>query len=558
MNNMSDKELVFVPFGGVGEIGMNMAAYGYGTKYNKKWIIVDCGVSFGGPHQPGIELIMPDTAFLEEEKENVLALILTHSHEDHYGAVLDLWPSFNKPVYATPFTQAMIKAKYEGNNYFDNVKIKPLQPGIAFDLGEFNIEAINMAHSIPECNSLLIKTPIGQALHTGDWKLDYAPVSGELTDEKRLKKLAKRENGLALICDSTNAQKDGISASEEDVAKQLEIIIKKAKNRVAITSFASNIARIISIARAAKKADRKVILSGLSLHRLTTIAREVGLLDDIEPFLDQEAYLHLPRNKVVLICTGSQGEQRAAVSKIARNAHPEISLDRGDMMIFSSWAIPGNEKEVITIQNLLIDKGVEVITNNDEMVHVSGHPRIGELKQLYDWVKPDILIPVHGEAMHLEAHAKLGKDYGIEHVFSIRNGDMVRLFPKPELFENEVFTGELYLDGDIICTPTESGVRGRRRLSFGGIIGVSLCVDRNGEPLDRAQIRIMGLPILEGQEGEIDNLIHKIIEQTIYSMPKKRRLDIDRLQESLNKAIRNEIKEYWGKKPNIFTFVHRV
>ncbi len=551
-------EFVFVPFGGVGEIGMNMAAYGYGPENNRKWIIVDCGVTFGGAQQPGIELIMADPSFLEDEGENVLGLILTHSHEDHYGAVLDLWPSFDRPVYATPFTKAMIEAKRIGNNIIEKVNVRPMMPGKPFSIGPFTIEAINMAHSIPECNSILIKTPVALALHTGDWKLDPYPIGSPPTDEKRLEKIGSHRLPLALICDSTNAKKEGISPSEADVAKHLENIIKGAKHRVAVTTFASNIGRIISIARAAKKAKRQVILSGLSLHRVTTIARELGLLEAIEPFLDQDAYAHLPRSKVVLICTGSQGEQRAAVSRIARGVHPAIDLSAGDMMIFSSWAIPGNEREVIDIQNQLIDKGVKIITNSDELVHVSGHPRIGELKQLYDWVKPDILIPVHGEAMHLEAHAELGKSEGIKQVFSIRNGDMVRLFPNPEHSIAEIPVGELYLDGNILCTPEESGVRGRKRLSFGGMISVSICVNKKGNIVAGPDIEIMGLPNIDDGYETLDEIIEKSIHSVIASMPQKKRTDIPRLTEGLRRAVRSEVRAYWGKKPNINLFVHAI
>ncbi len=559
MANKKNDEFVFVPLGGVGEIGMNMAAYGFGPEYNRKWIVVDCGVTFGGPEQPGIELIMADPTFLEEEADNVLGLILTHSHEDHYGAVLDLWPSFNKPVYATSFTKAMLEAKRIGNNIAEQVNVINMVPGKPFKLGDFKIEAINMAHSIPECNSLLITTPVGSALHTGDWKLDDNPISSPPTNVKRLKEIANRDGSLALICDSTNATKTGQSPSEEEIGATLEKIIKSAKHRVAVTTFASNLGRVISIARAAQKAGRQVVLSGLSLHRITTIAKELGMLDDLEPFLDQDAYSHLPRNKVVLICTGSQGESRAAVSRIARGVHPVIDLSAGDTMIFSSWSIPGNEKAVIDIENQLIDKGVEIITNAQELVHVTGHPRRGELTQLYDWVKPDLLIPVHGEAMHLEAQAELGKSHGIDKVFSIRNGDMVRLAPNPEHSQGEVRVGELYLDGDLICTPQESGVRGRKRLSFAGIASVSLCMNKRGEIVSGPEMNIIGIPLLEDDDEDIlEVLVEKAIVGVIRSMPPKRRNDEKRLNEAVRRAVRSELANYWGKKPNVSVFVHLI
>jgi ribonuclease J len=559
MNKKNQDELVFVPLGGVGEIGMNMSAYGFGSQYNRKWIVVDCGVTFGDLHQPGIELIMADPTFLEEEADNVLALILTHSHEDHYGAVLDLWPSFNKPVYATAFTKSMLEAKRIGNNISEKVRVIDMLPGKAFKLGDFEIEAIRMAHSIPECNSLLIKTPVGSALHTGDWKIDGNPISSLPTDEKRLKEIAKRSDSLALICDSTNATKGGQSPSEAEIAVTLENLIANAKHRVAVTTFASNLGRIISIARAAQKAGRQVVLSGLSLHRVTTIAKELGLLEDLEPFLDQDAYTHLPRNKVVLICTGSQGESRAAVSRIARGVHPVVDLNAGDMMIFSSWAIPGNEKEVIDIQNRLIDKGIDIITNADELVHVTGHPRRGELTQLYDWVKPDVLVPVHGEAMHLEAQAELGKSHGIKQVFSIRNGDMVRLAPLPEVSPAEIRVGELYLDGNILCTPEESGVRARKRLSFGGMVSVSLCVDRGGNITSGPDMDIVGMPLsADDDEDILEVIIEQSIESVIASMPAKRRSNINKLNEAIRRGVRSELAGYWGKKPNVKIYIHEV
>lgn len=559
MAKISGDELVFVPLGGVGEIGMNMAAYGFGPKHARKWIVVDCGITFGGPHQPGIELIMADPSFLEERADDVLGLVLTHSHEDHYGAVMDLWPGFDKPVYATAFTSAMLEAKRLGNGILETVSVIQMQPGQPFNLGPFTIEAINMAHSIPESNALLIDTPIGQILHTGDWKLDPNPVAGPPTDVARLKKIAKRDKPLALICDSTNAMKEGESPSEQEIGKELTKLIKSAPQRVAITTFASNLGRIISVAKAARDANRQVVLSGRSLHKVVAIARDLGLMEGIPTFLDQDAFAQLPRKKIVILCTGSQGESRAAVSRIARGEHPAIDLAAGDRMIFSSWAIPGNEREVIDIQNQFIDRGVEVITNATELVHVTGHPRRGELVQLYDFVKPDVLVPVHGEAAHLEAHAALGKAKGIKDVVSARNGDMVRLFPDTQHFRGEVQVGELYLDGDILCTPEESGVRGRRRLAFGGLVAISLVVDKAANIIDGPIIQIEGLPRLEDSDDEDPEVIAaKSLRGVINSMPPKRRNNPDKLSEAMRRAVRADLAAYWGRKPNVSVFVHKV
>lgn len=465
MAQKSTDQLVFVPLGGVGEIGMNMGAYGFGPRNNRKWLVVDCGVTFGDPSLPGIELIMANPEFLEDNADDVVGLVLTHSHEDHYGAVLDLWPGFEKPVYATQFTAAMLAAKRAGDGIVENVDMHIMRAGVPFQLGPFIVEPINVAHSIPESCALLITAPVGKVLHTGDWKLDPTPVGTPPTDIARFQAIGAEGGPIALVCDSTNALKDGSSPSETEVAATLEKLVAESTQRIAFTTFASNVGRVISIARAAQKAGRKVVISGRSLHRITGIARELGMLEGVDPFLDQDAYRTLPRDKIVLICTGSQGEARAAIARIARGEHPIIEFNAGDRIVFSSWAIPGNEREVIDIQNLLIDKGVEVITQSDGLVHVTGHPRREELVKLYGWLKPQVLVPVHGEAVHLQAHAKLGREHGIPHVLAARNGDMVRLFPEPQVYAGEVRTGELYLDGLVLCTPEESGVKGRRKLS---------------------------------------------------------------------------------------------
>jgi ribonuclease J len=536
---------------------MNMGAYGFGPEKSRKWIVVDCGVSFGGPDLPGIELIMANPEFLEENADDVLALILTHSHEDHYGAVLDLWPVFDKPVYATPFTAAMLAAKRAGDGIVENVDVRIMRTGKPFQLGPFTIEAINVAHSIPESNSILITTPIGRVLHTGDWKLDPTPVVSAPTDVERFKAIGTESDlPLALVCDSTNALKDGESPSEAEVGATLAALIAEAPNRVAVTTFASNVGRVVSIVRAAHQAGRQVVLSGRSLHRIMGIAKELGMLEGLPTLHDQDAYKTIARDKCVLICTGSQGEARAAIARIARGEHPVIDLNAGDRMIFSSWAIPGNEREVIDIQNLLIDKGIEVITQNDALVHVTGHPRRDELRRLYSWVKPQVLVPVHGEATHLAAHAKLGREEGIPNVCETRNGDMVRLFPEPMAYPAEVRIGELYLDGLVLCTPEESGVKGRRRLSFGGMVIVSLAVNSNGQVVSGPDYVIEGLP--ETEDESLVELVEDTVTNTIKSLPPKRRTDPDVFSSALFKAIRNEVNGFWGRKPNVNVFVHRV
>jgi ribonuclease J len=550
-------ELVFVPLGGVGEIGMNMGAYGFGPPDARKWIVIDCGVTFGDDTLPGVELIMADPEFLEENADDVLALILTHSHEDHYGAVFDLWPGFEKPVYCTPFTAAMLRAKRAGDGIVDDVDVTIMQPGKPFTVGPFTIEPINVAHSIPESNALLITTPIGRVLHTGDWKLDPTPVGSPPTDVARLQRIGTENDlPLALVCDSTNALKDGQSPSETEVGATLAKMIAEAPHRVALTTFASNVGRVISMVRAAQMAGREVILSGRSLHRIMGIAKELGMIDDLPTLHDQDAFKTIARNKAVVICTGSQGEARAAIARIARGEHPVIELNAGDRVIFSSWAIPGNEREVIDIQNLLIDRGVEVLTSADGLVHVTGHPRREELAKLYDWVKPQVLVPVHGEAVHLAAHAKFGRQHGIKDVIDARNGDLVRLFPEPMAHPGEVRTGQLYLDGLVLCTPEESGVKARRRLSFGGHVVVSVCINRNGEVVSGPDMVVEGLPNAEDEPAE--PLVAQIVKQTLRSLPNKRRADPEVVEGALFKALRSEINSFWGRKPNVSVFVHRV
>ncbi len=554
---MKNDELVFLPIGGVGEIGMNMAAYGFGPENNRQRLLVDCGVTFGGPEQPGIDLIMADPSFFEDQADNVLGLVITHAHEDHYGAVLDLWPAFDKPVFASPFAAAMLRAKRAMEGIVEQISITIFKPGVPFDVGPFKVEAINVAHSIPESNSLYIETSAGRAIHTGDWKLEENPVSGEPTDIARFKEIGAMEGPLALICDSTNALKEGTSPTEREIAVNLERLIAEAPNRVVVTSFASNLGRLISVALAAQKAGRQVVLSGRSMHRIATIGRELGLLEGIEPFLDHDSFKHLPRKKIVLLCTGSQGESRAAMARISHETHPAISLDKGDRVIFSSWAIPGNEKEVIGIQNRLIDMGVEVITNSDELVHVTGHPRRDELRQLYSWVKPNVLIPVHGEPAHLVAHAKLGAEEGISNILQMRNGDMARLMPDPSVSKGEVPPGELYLDANILCTPQQSGVRGRKRLSFAGIVVASVCVGSDGNLRGTPKVHIDGLPELDDEENAID-IVEQAINGVFSGMTKRLRRNPDGLAEAIRRSVRGELNAWWGRKPNVKILLHRI
>src|SRR3954452_24534389 len=420
-------ELVFAPLGGVGEIGMNLALYGIGAPPRRQWIVVDVGVSFASEEQlPGVDLILPDVRFLIEERRNILGIVLTHSHEDHYGALIDLSPRLRLPIYATPFTAALLEAKRLGEPGAPDVPATFVALSRRFRLGPFDIEYVSMAHSIPESNGLIIRTALGAVLHTGDWKIDPTPVIGPPTDEAKLRALGDA-GCLALIGDSTNAPREGRSPSETDVAKSLAELIKSAPARVAVTTFASNVARIRAVAEAAAACGREVVLVGRAMERVSQVARETGYLDGITDFRPLESYGYLPPDRVLALCTGSQGEPRAALSRIAEDDHPEVTFSRGDRVIFSSRAIPGNEKAVMRVINGLVTQGIEVITDRTHLVHVSGHPRQAELEELIGWVRPKILVPVHGEPLHMAEHAALARRAGIPQVVTCRNGDLVRL-----------------------------------------------------------------------------------------------------------------------------------
>src|SRR5271165_4599334 len=420
-------DLVFAALGGIGEIGMNLSIYGVGNGVRRQWLIVDCGVSFASEeHLPGVDLILPDIRYLLEERKNILVLILTHGHEDHMGALIDLWPRLNVPIYATPFTAALFEAKRASEPGAPQIPINAVPVGGHLSLGPFEIDFINVAHSSPESNALAIRTPAGTVLHTGDWKIDPTPIVGGPTDAAKLTALGDA-GVLALIGDSTNAVREGRSPSESDVAKTLAELIRTAPRRVAVTTFASHVGRLRAVADAARAADREVVLIGRAMERVAQVARETGHLDGVQDFRSAENYGYLPPDKVLALCTGSQGEPRAALSRIAQDEHPEVTLSSGDRVIFSSRAIPGNEKAVSRVINGLVAQGVEVITDRTHLVHVSGHPRRAELLDMIGWVRPKILIPAHGEPLHLAEHAKLARRAGVPQVLVCRNGDLVRL-----------------------------------------------------------------------------------------------------------------------------------
>ena len=481
-------ELVFAPLGGVGEIGMNLSLYGLGDERKRTWLIVDVGVSFANEENlPGIELIFPDIRYLVSERRNIAGIVLTHAHEDHYGAMLDLWPKLRVPVFATPFTAALLAAKRLGEPGAQDIPVTEVALGSRFEVGPFDIELCSVAHSIPESNALIIRTPHGTVLHTGDWKLDPTPVLGPPTDEAKLRALGE-EGCLALIGDSTNAVREGRSPSESDVARTIAELIAAAPGRVAVTTFASNVARIRAVADAARAAGREVVVVGRAMERVTQVARETGYLDGVQEFRGMDVYGHLPNDKVVALCTGSQGEPRAALARIAKDEHPEVTLSRGDTVIFSSRPIPGNEKAISTVINGLIDQGVRVITDRTHLVHVSGHPRRDELADMIGWVKPRLLIPVHGEALHLAEHADLARSLGVT-VGMCRNGDLVKLAPGDPGIVDEVPAGRLYKDGKLLVDAQARTIADRKRLSITGIVIGRAGLDREGPARRRSRRR---------------------------------------------------------------------
>ena len=556
--NQPQQDLVFAPLGGVGEIGMNLSVYGLGSARNRAWLAVDLGVSFGNEESlPGVDMIFPDIRHLVAERKNLAGLILTHAHEDHYGALVDLWPRLKIPVFATPFTAAMLAAKRMGEPGAPEIPVTIVQLGSRFKVGPFDVELVSMAHSIPESNALIIRTPCGNVLHTGDWKLDPTPVLGDVTDEKKLRALGE-EGCLALVGDSTNAVREGRSPSEADVGKVITDLVKSARGRVAVTTFASNVARLRTVAEAARLADREVVVVGRAMDRTVQIARELGYLDGLPDFRSTEAYGYLPPNKVVAICTGSQGEPRAALSRIAEDQHPDVTLSRGDLVIFSARTIPGNEKAVNRIINGLIDQGMEVITDRTHLVHVSGHPRRDEVAELIGWVKPKILIPVHGESLHLSEHAKLARKLGVPEVVQVRNGDLVRLVQGNARIIDEVPAGRMYKDGRIMVESDQRTVADRKRLSFAGAVSVAFALSAKGEMVDLPSVDLIGVPERDRDGALFYDTVYDVVMEVFGSLPRKRRADPDAVAESVRRAVRAAVNDRWGKKPMCYVHVLTV
>ena len=538
-----DDELVFLPLGGSGEIGMNFNAYGYGPPDDRKWIVVDCGVLFGRETTtPGVDLIMPDIRFLAEQRENVLAIVATHAHEDHIGAIPHLWPMLRCPVYATPFTAILIEGKLEEAGLSAKVHPKRVPLSGKIELGPFALEFISITHSIPEPNALAIRTPLGLIVHTGDWKIDPEPQIGEVTDIAALEALGD-EGVLATVCDSTNALVAGESGSEARVREALTALIGTLKGRVAVTSFASNVARLDTIARAAKAHGRQVALVGRAMHKITDAARETGYLKGFPSIIDEAEAAQLPPNRVLYLCTGSQGEPRAALARIAEGNHPNVSLGKGDAVIFSSRVIPGNDIAIHELHNKLSLLGVEVLSADDHFVHVSGHPCRDELAEMYRWTRPQIAIPVHGEPRHQAEHARLALSLQVPQAIVPENGQLIRLAPGRAGVIDEVPSGRIHMDGRILIEEGAGFARRRRTLAFAGMIAITLVLDGKG--------RVAGDPsvICDGIPEPVVDAVRAALDEPIRRHNPKRDLDGHDLKESVRRAARRAAENAWGKKP---------
>lgn len=548
MTRPRKNELVLVPLGGVGEIGMNLYAYGLGPARARRWLLVDLGVSFGGALEPGIDVILPDIRYLEEDGGTIEGILLTHGHEDHFGAVADLWPRLRAPVYATPFTAALLRAKLIDDGQEGAVPITEIPLGARLAIGPFEIELVTMTHSIPEPNAVAIRSEGGLVLHSGDWKLDPDPVVGPPPNRARLKALGA-EGVDVLICDSTNAFRDGVSPSEAEVGASLARIIAESPHRVAVTTFASNVARLRSVIEGAYAADRQVVVVGRAMRRVIDVARETGYLPEAYRTLSDDEYGYLPRDKVVALCTGSQGEPRGALARIAEDEHPKVAFAAGDRAIFSSRTIPGNEKAVDRVQNALARLGVEVITDANALVHVSGHPRRGELEQIYAWTRPAALVPVHGEPRHLLEHARFARANGVPRAVLAYNGDMVRLLPGPAEVVDEVPFGRLYKDGRILIDADDGTVAARRKLSYVGTAAVSLVIGRQGNLVAEPQVVLIGIPLADTAGAALHEVALQAVAGAIEGIPRPRRKDAASVAEAVRRAVRSAIGQSWGKRP---------
>ncbi|ACG78199.1 metallo-beta-lactamase family protein [Phenylobacterium zucineum HLK1] len=557
--NKDTDELVFLPLGGSNEIGMNFNLYGFGPAHDRKWIVVDLGVTFGDQTTPGVEVILPDPEFIEEYADRILGIVLTHAHEDHIGAVAWLWPRLKAPIYATPFTAFVLREKLREADLLEAAQITEVPLGGTIELGPFKLELITLTHSIPEPNGLAIRTPLGTILHTGDWKIDPDPLLGGPTDEDAIRRLGD-EGVLAMVCDSTNVFVDGHAGSEAEVRAALIPLIGGLKGKVAVACFASNVARMDSVARAAQAAGRRVCLVGRSMIRMASAAKSVGLMQDLPPFVTEAEANHHPANEILYLCTGSQGEPRAALARIADGTHPHVSLGEGDHCIFSSRVIPGNEIPIRNLQNNLADRGVRLYTERDHPgIHVSGHPCRDELAEMYRWARPQVAVPTHGERRHLLEHAAFARDLQVPQQVTPRNGDMVRLAPGRAEIVDEVPSGRIYVDAGVLTPENGPSLRERRHASYNGVVAVSVVLDGRGRIASGPQVRALGLPTDE--DYPLDEVLEDLADEAKEALGRlkgeQRELD-DEIETAMSRAVKKASQRIWGRRPVVETTVLRI
>ena len=546
---MSQKDqLIFCPLGGSGEIGMNMNLFSYGKPDNQKWLIVDIGVTFADDTLPGIDLIYPDPGFIIDKKDDLLGIILTHAHEDHIGAIAHIWPQLKCNIYATPFTSVLIKEKFKEKKIEigNNLKIVDLNGTVK--LGPFKIEFITLTHSILEPNGLSIETPVGTILHTGDWKCDPNPLIGNTINEKKLKQIGA-QGVLAMICDSTNIFNPGRAGSELDVRQSLLKIMQNKNKRIIVTSFASNVARMETIFYCAKKIERQISLVGRSMHRIYKAARQCGYLKNVIDPIDSREAKKISREKIVYLCTGSQGEPMGAMMRIAHYVHPDVFIEKDDTVIFSSKIIPGNEKKLYSLHNQLVKNGIEVISEENEFVHVSGHPNQEDLKDMYNWVKPKAIIPVHGEHRHMMEHINFAKEMQVPYPVQIENGDIVQIYPgnEPHVVDKAP-VGRMYIDGNISISEDSQSLKERKNLANNGYLEVTIIINNKGKVIKKPIFSFRGLPIESQNDDFIFDLEDEVKKTSrTFSLNNTKQENI--LIEELKKNCRKLVKEKTGKKP---------
>ena len=542
------QELVYCSLGGAGEIGMNLNLFGYGKPGEYKWIIVDIGVTFSDDNIPGIEVILPNPEFIANQKENLLGIVLTHAHEDHVGAIAHLWPMLECPIYATPFTAAIVREKFKEKkiNIGSHLKIVKLDGNVK--LGAFDIDYVTLTHSILEPNGLAITTPEGVVLHTADWKIDEDPLIGEKTDVKKLTELGKK-GVLAMVCDSTNIFNLGSSGSESLVRTGLLTVLEKMKNRIVITSFASNVARMETVFKVAEKIGRHVCLVGRSMNRIYELARQCNYLQDIKVPIDVRDSKKMPKNKMVFLCTGSQGEQRAALARIANGTHPDLHLEKDDNVIFSSRIIPGNEKRLYKIFNDFSKSEINVLSEENSMIHVSGHPAREDLKKMYSWVKPKIVIPVHGEQRHMAEHINFAKEMGVKFPVKVSNGEIIRLAPGEPQVVDKVTSGRVYLDGKVLIDNDSPVLKERRNMAANGYMEITVLISKNGQIKNNPIITLKGIPFIEEDASEIEYDLEDVVMDTCKNFNLNNSKQEKNLIDTLKGNCRKLINDKSGKKP---------